>query len=192
MSVASDTTITALLREAAAGRSSAVDALFAHVYPELRRLARQVRSGRAGETLNTTALAHEAYLKLSGGHVVEWQERAHFFAVAARAMRQVLMDAARKRMAQKRGGDGIAISLDDSVLGAPMRAAELVALDDALQRLAAFDPRRAAVVEHRFFGGLTMDEIATVLDVSTATVERDWRSARAWLATELRADRTTP
>jgi RNA polymerase sigma factor (TIGR02999 family) len=188
MSVASETTINALLREAASGRHTAADELFAHVYPELRRLARQVRSGRAGDTLNTTALAHEAYLKLAGGHVVEWQARAHFFAVAARAMRQVLMDAARKRMAQKRGGDGIAISLDDSVIGAPLRAAELVALDEALARLAALDPRRATVVEHRFFGGLTMEEIAAVLDVSTATVERDWRSARAWLATELRTE----
>jgi RNA polymerase sigma factor (TIGR02999 family) len=179
-------TVTALLREAAEGDRDAVDRLYAHVYPRLRRLARQVRAGRAGETLSTTALAHEAYLKLARGRIEEWHERAHFFAVAARAMRQVLVDAARRRVADKRGGGAdFPVSLDESAHAGPVRAAELVALDDALTRLAAVAPRRAAVVEHRFFAGLTTDELAAVLGVSTATVERDWRAARAWLASEM-------
>lgn len=179
-------TVTVLLREAAGGDRDAVDRLYAHVYPRLRRLARQVRGGRAGETLNTTALAHEAYVKLVRGRVSDWHERAHFFAVAARAMRQIVVDTARRRAAGKRGGNsGLAVSLDESAHASPVRAAELLALDDALTRLAAIAPRRAAVVEHRFFGGLTTEEIATVLDVSTATVERDWRAARAWLAADM-------
>jgi RNA polymerase sigma factor (TIGR02999 family) len=186
MSVFMRTPVTALLADAAAGRSQAVDELFSQVYPELLRLARQVRSGRAQETLNATALVHEAWMKIAGGQPVAWQGRAHFFAVAARAMRQILVDAARRKVAQKRGG-GVdpATSLEESLVGAPVRSAELVALDDALSRLAVLDPRRAAVVEQRFFAGLTLEETATVLQVSVATVERDWRSARAWLATEL-------
>jgi len=182
----SKTSITALLEAAALGDGQAANELFTQIYPELRRLARQVRHGRAGETLNATALAHEAFMKLAGAGMVAWQGRAHFFAVAARAMRQILVDAARRRLALKRGGDADwHVSLDEASAAAPVRPAELVALDDALARMAALDPRRAAVVEHRFFGGLTLDETAEVLGVSTATVERDWRTARAWLAAEL-------
>jgi RNA polymerase sigma factor (TIGR02999 family) len=178
--------VTLLLRAAADGDRDAVDRLYAHVYPQLRRLAHRVRAGRAGETLSTTALANEAYVKLARGRVADWHERAHFFAVAARAMRQVVMDAARRRIARKRGGDGgFAVSLDEGLHASPVRATELLALDDALERLAAIAPRRAAVVEHRFFGGLTTEDVAAVLGVSTATVERDWRAARAWLASEL-------
>jgi RNA polymerase sigma factor (TIGR02999 family) len=186
MSVFMRTPVTVLLADAAAGNSQAVDELFSHVYPELLRLARQVRAGRAQETLNATALVHEAWMKMAGGQPVAWQGRAHFFAVAARAMRQILVDAARRRVAQKRGG-GVdqSTSLEESLVGAPVRSAELVALDDALARLAVLDPRRAAVVEQRFFAGLTLEETAAVLQISVATVERDWRSARAWLAAEL-------
>jgi RNA polymerase sigma factor (TIGR02999 family) len=180
------TPVTELLEAAAQGSDQAVNELFAQVYPELRRLARQVRHGRAGETLNATALAHEAWMKLAGSRNVAWQGRAHFFAVAARAMRQILVDTARRRLALKRGGQGDwAVSLDEAHAAAPVRPAELIALDEALERMAALDARRAAVVEHRFFGGLTLEETAAVLGVSTATVERDWRAARAWLAAEL-------
>jgi RNA polymerase sigma factor (TIGR02999 family) len=186
MGVEANHAVTTLLHAAARGDADAVERLYAHVYPQFRRLARRVRAGRAGETLSTTALVHEAYLKLARGDVADWRERAHFFAVAARAMRHVLVDAARRRLAHKRGGaHDFAVTLDDAVHGAPVRAAELVALDGALSRLAALAPRRAAVVEHRFFAGLTTDDTAEVLGISTATVEREWRAARAWLATEL-------
>jgi RNA polymerase sigma factor (TIGR02999 family) len=188
MGVEANHAVTVLLRAAAGGDPAAVDRLYAHVYPQFRRLARLVRRGRAGETLNTTALVHEAWLKLARGDIGAWRERAHFFAVAARAMRHVLVDAARRRIAHRRGGAAaFVITLDEAGPAAPVRAAELVALDDALTRLAAIAPRRAAVVEQRFFAGLTTDETAAVLDVSTATVEREWRAARAWLATELTA-----
>ncbi len=179
-------TVTRLLEAAARGDRPALDRLFELVYPELRRLANRVRRGRAGETLSATALAHEAYLKLVGGQPVAWRGRAHFLAVAARAMRQVLVDAARRQLARKRGGGARRdVSLDDGGVPAPMRSDQLVALDEALTRLAETDPRRAAVVEHRFFAGLTAEETAAVLRVSIATVERDWRTARAWLSVEL-------
>lgn len=182
----SPTTVAGLLAAAGRGDRPALDRLFERVYPELRRLAHQVRHGRAGATLDSIALANEAYLKLAGGRPVAWRDRAHFLAVAARAMRQLLVDAARARLAAKRGGaEGWAVTLDDGAAAAPLRPAELVALDEALTRLAAAGARRAAVVEHRFFAGLTTEETAEVLGVSTATVERDWRAARAWLAVEL-------
>ncbi|HSA55221.1 MAG TPA: ECF-type sigma factor [Gemmatimonadaceae bacterium] len=177
--------MTQLLERAVAGDRPALDQVFERVYPELRRLAHQVRGGRGGDTLATTALAHEAYLKLVSGRPVTWQGRAHFFAVAARAMRQILVDAARARLADKRGAGEWIVSLDDATVPAPVRAAELIALDEALSRLAAAAPRRALVVEHRYFAGLTTEETAGVLRISTATVERDWRAARAWLAAEL-------
>ena len=182
-----DREITRLLEDAADGDREALDAVFERVYSELRGLAHRVRGDhRPDGTLNTTALANEAYLKLAGARPVDWRSRAHFFAVAARAMRQIVVDGARRRLADKRGGGRAwAVSLDEHALAAPVRAREVVALDDALTALEAFSPRRAAVVEHRFFGGLTTEEIAVVLDVSTATVERDWRAARAWLAVEL-------
>jgi RNA polymerase sigma factor (TIGR02999 family) len=163
-----------------------VDRLFGQVYDELRRLARTVRGGRAGDTLNTTALVHEAWLKLSSSRSLTVENRAHFFAVAARAMRQIIVDAARRGMAGKRGGDHPpSITLDEANHPEPLRPAELVALDEALARLDRIDPRRARVVEHRIFAGLTMAETAHLLGVSVPTVERDWRAARAWLAVEL-------
>ena len=149
-------------------------------------LAHRVRGGRAGHTLNTTALVHEAWIKLVPAVDVEWHSRAHFFGVAARAMRQILVDAARKQVAQKRGGKGAwMVTFDETAHASPVQPHQLLALDGALDRLAAVDPRRAHVVEHRFFAGLTTRETAEVLGVSTGTVERDWRAARAWLSVEI-------
>jgi RNA polymerase sigma factor (TIGR02999 family) len=175
-----------LVHAAGAGDREALDALFDRVYGELRRLAHRVRLGRAGETLCTTALVHEAYLKLLPSAHLEWRDRAHFLAVAARAMRQVLVNAAEQRLTEKRGGGEWAVTLDEGVQASPIRAEELLALDGALDRLGALDERQARVVEHRFFAGLTAEETAAVLGVSVPTVHRDWRAARAWLARELR------
>ena len=178
--------VTQLLQAVRSGDARAVDGLFARVYDELRRLAHQVRRGRAGETLCTTALVHEAYVKLLPSEDMSWESRAHFFAVAARAMRQVLVDAARRRVAEKRGGgDAQFVTLGDEAHAPPVRSEELLALDEALHCLAALDERRARVVEYRFFAGLTAEETAKVLGVSVPTVERDWRAARAWLTREL-------
>lgn len=186
MSAISEEPVTQLLNAVRAGDAHALDAVFTRVYDELRMLARRVRAGRAGQTLDTTALVHEAWIKLVPAVDVDWESRAHFFGVAARAMRQILVDAARRRLAKKRGGeDNWQVTLDEGSHAAPVRAAELVALDAALERLAAVDPRRAQVVEHRFFAGLTTRETAEVLGISTGTVERDWRAARAWLALEI-------
>jgi RNA polymerase sigma factor (TIGR02999 family) len=163
------------------------DQLYERVYGQLKRLAHRVRVGRAGETLNTTALVNEAWLKLGAGRDQAWRDQAHFFALAARAMRQILVDSARRRVAAKRGGSvHWQVTLDPSVQAAAVRADELVALDEALGDLARLDPRRAAVVEQRYFAGLSVPETARVLRISTATVERDWRTARAWLAVRLR------
>ena len=167
-----------------------LDGLFAEVYASLKALAHTVRAGRSGETLNTTALVHEAFLKLTAARSVTWNDEAHFFAVAARAMRQILVDAARREVAAKRGGDAPDfVSYDDAAHAAPVKPAELIALDGALERLSVVDPRRARVVEHRIFAGLSTEETARLLDISTGTVERDWRAARAWLFTEIAADR---
>ncbi len=168
-----------------ADRAASVEFLYERVYDQLKLLARRVRAGRAGETLNTTALVNEAYLKLVASKGQAWNDRAHFFAIAARAMRQILVDGARRRMASKRGGGDWLVSLDEAAHPAPVRAEQLLALDEALSRLALMDPRRAAVVELRYFAGLSVPETARALDVSSATVERDWRTARAWLATAL-------
>ena len=162
-----------------------MDTTYIRSYRELKALAHRVRAGRAGDTLSTTALVNEAWLKLAG-RAPAWRDHEHFLAIAARAMRQVLVDAARQRMAGKRGGGGRGpITLDDEAQAAPARDAALVALDEALARLALVDPRRAAVVEHRFFGGLSIPETARAMGLGSATVERDWRVARAWLALEL-------
>lgn len=161
--------------------------LFAEVYASLKALAHQVRRGRAGETLGTTALVHEAFLRLSASKPAAWKDEAHFFAVAARAMRHILLDAARRELALKRGGGREALPYDDALHAPPARPEVIVALDAALETLAARDPRRAQVVEHRVFAGLSIEETARLLGVSTATVERDWRAARAWLAAQLDA-----
>jgi RNA polymerase sigma factor (TIGR02999 family) len=181
--------VTAMLHAAAGGDRAVLDTLFRHVYDELRGLASRVRGGAAGETLCTTALVNEAYLKLVPSAGIDWQSRAHFFAVAARAMRQIVVDAARRRMREKRGGaeSAWAVTFDERMHAAPVRAVELLALDEALERLAALDDRQARVVEQRFFAGLSVPKTAEVLGVSEATVHRDWRAARAWLRRELGA-----
>lgn len=164
----------------------ALDQLFGRVYDELRRLAHAVRGGRAGDTLNTTALVHEAYLKLAASPALRLKSREHFFALAARAMRQIVVDAARRQVALKRGGEQlVTVALSEAIHQEPLRSEQLLALDEALVRLEAQDARRAKVVEHRIFAGLTADETAALLGVSRPTVERDWRAARAWLAAEL-------
>lgn len=165
---------------------SPVDALFVRVYTELKGLAHRVREGRkVGSTLDTTALVHEAYLKLAASRGTLWHDESHFFAIAARAMRQVLVDVARLHLAQKRGAEPVVVTYDEAAHAAPVRPDELIALDDALERLASFDRRRAEVVEHRVFAGLSTPETARLMGVSTATVERDWRAARAWLTSQL-------
>jgi RNA polymerase sigma factor (TIGR02999 family) len=159
------------------------DELFAATYEELRRLASVVKGRDKSATLNPTALVHEAWIKLSGSGGIYATSRLHFKRMAARAMRQVLIEAARRRNALKRGGDdAVFVTLDSSQAGTLLVGDELIALDDALEELARMNPRQAMMVESRFFGGLEMAEIAELLEVSEATVLRDWRAARAWLA----------
>jgi len=176
--------VTQLLHSARKGDTEALDQLIPLVYDELRRLAHVVRRDRGYATINTTGLVHEAYEKLLPSEV-EWQDRTHFFRVAARAMRQVLIDGARKRQAEKRGGINKDVTFDEQLYERPMNDEELIVLDDALDRLAQMDRRQARIVECRFFAGLTVEETATALDISAPTVYRDWRAARAWLATQL-------
>lgn len=179
--------ITQLLHAASDGDEAAVDDLFALVYEELRHLARKVRRGRAGHTLNTTALVHEAYLKLVPGRDVAWTNRLHFFRIAARAMRQVLVNAARHRMADKRNAAGFTVSFDEQMHQPAIQAQDVLGLDESLTRLEAFDRRQAQVVECRFFAGLTIEETAQALAISPMTVKRDWQVARAWLARDMNA-----
>lgn len=179
-----------LLSRASEGDPKAVSELMPLVYDELRRLAASyLRRERPGQTLQATALVHEAYVRLIGEKSHTWQNRNHFLAIAALSMRQILVQRARARKATKRGGDPIRIELDDRLLP-PFAAGEqdeidLVALDGALDTLAELDPRQAKVVELRYFGGLSVDEAAAALDISPATVKRDWTLARAWLKREL-------
>jgi RNA polymerase sigma-70 factor (ECF subfamily) len=178
--------ITRLLLAWGEGDESALAALTPLVYAELRRRARRYMSGeRAGHTLQTTALVNEAYLRLVGSRNVRWQNRAHFFAVSAELMRRILVDFARSRGYQKRGGGARHVELDEAAVVADDRGAEMVALDEALKALAELDARQARVVELRYFGGLSDAEIAEVLKVSVGTVRRDWTLARAWLNREL-------
>jgi RNA polymerase sigma factor (TIGR02999 family) len=174
--------ITRLLAELRGGDRSALDRLFPLVYRELHAAAhRQLVHARPGETLNTTALVHEAYLKLAGASRPDWNDRRHFFAVAARAMRQIVVDYARHLTAGKRGGGATVLDLDPAMLPAPERAAELVALDEALDELGGLNERLARVVELRFFAGLSVDETGEALELSPRTVKRDWEKARAYL-----------
>ena len=175
-----------MLRAWRGGDKSALDKLMPLVYNELRRLAhRYMTKEKAGHTLQTTALVNEAYLRLVELKHIEWQDRAHFFAISANVMRRILVDFARSRGYQKRGRDVKTISLDESLLVSPEPEAELIRIDEALSALAGFDARKARVVELRFFGGMTEDEAAEVLHVSRETVKRDWRLARNWLLCEL-------
>ena len=180
--------ITELLLSLEQDRERAVDLLFPRVYDELRAIAgARLRAERAGHTLSATALVHEAYLKLVNQSRVDWKNRAHFFAVAARAMRRILIDYAEARNAGKRGGGAAFVTLGEESASRDSNLDELLAIDQAMTRLAGLDERQARVVELRFFGGMTLEEIAEVLGVSLASVNRDWRTARAFLTAELRA-----
>jgi RNA polymerase sigma-70 factor (ECF subfamily) len=177
---------TQLLRAWANGDQGALDQLTPSVYVELRRIAgRFMRNEQAARTMQATTLVHEAWLKLIDVENVDWQHRAHFFAVSAQIMRRILLDQARRRIAAKRGGRSPRVNLEDIPDLGSGRARELIALDDSLNALAAVDSRKARVIELRFFGGLTVDDTAQVLKVSPDTVLRDWRLAHAWLLAEM-------
>lgn len=179
--------ITQLLRAWRAGDDGALDQLTPLVYRELHGLAHaRMRQERPGHTLQTTALVHEAYLRLLDARRVDFHDRAHFFALCARAMRQILVDAARARGSLKRGGPGPAVAFDERLAVSPARDLELLALDEALAQLAEADPRQGQVVELRYFGGLSVEETAEVLSVSPQTVMRDWKLSKLWLARALR------
>ncbi len=187
MAEAQTSETTALLRAWAGGDKAALERLTPRVYQELRRIAGHfMQDERVGRSIQATALVHEAYLRLIDVTNVDWQHRAHFFAVSARVMRHILLDAARARATAKRGGQAARVDLDEIPDISPGRGGELIALDDALNALAEVDPRKAEVIELRFFGGLSVEETATVLNISPDSVMRDWRLARAWLLLELK------
>ncbi len=176
----------ALLARARAGDDDAVARLMPLVYDELRRIAaRYMRRERPGQTIQATALVHEAYLRLLKDKSRNWQNRAHFLAIAATSMRQILVERARARSAAKRGGSRDRITLDETTLAAPAETIDLEAIDEALDTLARLDARQARIVELRFFGGLTIEEAAEALGISPATLKREWGVARAWLRREL-------
>ena len=178
--------ITQLLLAWGSGDKAALDALMPIVYDELRRLARRYMRGQnSGHTLQTTALVNEAYLRLIDSSRVRWQDRAHFFAISAQLMRRVLVDFARAKNSLKRGGEQIQITLDEQIEAPFEKETNLVALDEALQNLAKLSQRQSQIVELRYFGGLSEEEIAATLEISTRTVRRDWSLARAWLYREL-------
>jgi RNA polymerase sigma-70 factor (ECF subfamily) len=180
--------VTVLLKAWSAGDRDALDRLTPLVYQELRRIAQHYAAReRSGQTLQATALVNEAYLKMVDSTRVEWQDRAHFFAVSAQIMRRILVDAARMRDAGKRGGGAAHLALDQILVAAPERDGEVMAVDQALEELAQFDARKAQVVELRFFGGLSVAETAEVLKLSEQSVLRDWKLARAWLIERLGA-----
>lgn len=179
--------ITRLLADWSNGDRQALEKLTPLVYDELRRLAgRYLRQERAGHTLQSTALVHEAYMKLVGQNNVRWQNRAHFFGIAAQMIRRILVDYARARKADKRGAGAEKLSLDEAIALPGGQDLDLVALDDALEGLAKIDPRQSRLVELRFFAGLTIEETAEVMQMSLATAKRDWVSAKAWLSREVR------
>ena len=183
--------VTELLQHWTEGRQDALDRLMPEIYAELRTLASSyLRRERADHTLQPTALVHEAFIKLIDQRVVRWQNRAHFFGIAAQAMRRILVDHARAHSADKRGAGERPLSLDDALLAMPSRDIDLLALDEALTRLQAFDPQQSRIVELRFFGGLTINETAEVVKLSPATIGREWALARAWLYAELRGARS--
>jgi RNA polymerase sigma factor (TIGR02999 family) len=178
--------ITVLLKAWAGGDQAALERLVPMVYGELRRMAhRYMRRESPGHTLRTTALVNEAYLRLVDVDNVCWQDRTHFFAVSAQVMRRILVDGARARGREKRGGECRPVNLNDSIDAIAERGEELIALDDALNSLAQIDTRKARVIEMRFFGGLSVEETAAVLSISPQSVLRDWKLARAWLTREL-------
>ncbi len=179
--------ITQMLIDLTGGDEQVVDRLLPHLYDELKKLAGSyLRKERADHTLQPTALVHEAYMKLIDQRQVRWQNRAHFFGIAAQVMRRILLDHARKHLAEKRGGDAEKLPLEEEILVVSHgRSAELVALDDTLAELAKIDPQKAKIVELRYFGGLSIEETAEVMGVSVPTINRQWKMAKAWLFKEL-------
>ena len=183
--------ITALLLDWGNGDRAALDRLVTVLHREFRRIAsRQMRRERSSASIHTTALVNEAYLRLVDYKRVQARDRAHFLAIAAQAMRRILVERARGARAAKRGGSAAHVPLDDAAAVPLEQSVELLALDAALSRLAAFDPRKARIVELKYFGGLTIDETAAVVGVSTPTVEREWRTAKLWLYREIQAETT--
>jgi RNA polymerase sigma-70 factor, ECF subfamily len=183
------TQVTEIVNKITAGDRLAAEQLFPLLYDEFRKLARRfLRKEAFGHTLEPTALVHEAYLKLVDQTRVQWHGKTHFFAVGAQVMRRLLIDHARRRQRAKRGGGRLRISLDESLAISPERSEDLLALDEALSRLAEIDPRQATIVELRFFAGLSVAEVAEVLGVSKRTVESEWTMVRAWLRRELASD----
>jgi len=181
--------VTELLAQWSRGDDAALAELTPLVYDELRRVAHHHLSRqRPGHTLQTTALVNEAYLRLADQTNPRWQNRAHFFAVAARAMRQILVSYARNQQAQKRGGGALKVELDEAAIVSPQQSQEIVDLHEALERLATLDSRKAQVVELKYFGGLNYDEMAEVLKISRITARRDWEFAKVWLYTELHSE----
>jgi RNA polymerase sigma-70 factor (ECF subfamily) len=179
--------VTGLLLEYAHGSQEAADKLIPVVYEELKRLARDyMRRENPSHTLQTTALVHEAYLKLVRQKDVNWQGRAHFIGVAAQLMRRILIDYAKGRLREKRGGEQVVVPLNEALTFSPERSEELLKVDEALQRLSKLDTRQSRIVELRFFGGLSIEETAEFLGISPKTVKRDWTVAKAWLGSELR------
>ncbi|GAB5518024.1 MAG: sigma-70 family RNA polymerase sigma factor [Rhodothermales bacterium] len=181
--------VTQLLQAYTEGQSDALDALMPAVYQQLRGLAhRYLRGERMGHTLNTTALVHEAYLKLIDQNRVQWQSRQHFYAIAAQAMRRILVNYARNRQRIKRGGNAQRVEFDEALGLSDERADEVLALDEALTRLEASNERRARIVECRYFVGFTIEETAAILEISPRTVKREWTVAKAWLYREMTAE----
>jgi len=179
--------VTSLLRAWVGGDKESQNRLFDLVHAELHRMARQyMAKEHPAHTLQATALVNEAYLRLVDIDQVRWQDRSHFFAVAARVMRHILVDSARARLYQKRGGGAVVVSLDEAIFPAPQSDPDLIALDDALTALAAVDERKSRVVELRFFGGLSLTETAAVLGISEDTVTRDWKMSKVWLLREIK------
>lgn len=182
MRPSSSSEVTELLIRWSEGDPAARDALVPLVYQELRRVARKCLAGQlSNQTLQPTALVHEAYLRLVKADGLEWRNRAHFFAVAATMMRQILVDHARSRSTAKRGGGTVTVALDQAVAPQVQNVVDLIVLDDAMKRLAALDERQCRIVELRFFGGLSIEETARVVDISPATTKREWATARVWL-----------
>jgi RNA polymerase sigma factor (TIGR02999 family) len=178
--------VTELLVRWRQGDRQALDALIPLVYEELRRIAQHfLHRERPGHTLQSTALVHEAYVRMVGQNLPQWQSRAHFFGIAAQLMRQILVDHARSRQAVKRGGDPVKLSLDESTALPEQKDLDLIALDDALRSLSELDAQQSRIVELRYFAGLTIEDTSEVMGISPATVKRDWATARAWLQREM-------
>ena len=178
--------VTQLLKDWSGGDQTAADNLMPLVYEELRRLAHQyMRREKPGHTMQTSALVNEAYVRLVDQNQIQWESRAHFFGIAARLMRQILVDQARRRNFAKRGGGAVRVSLNEVVVAVQEQSASVIALDDALRTLEQTDPRKSHIVELRFFGGMSIEETAKALKVSPGTVMREWTFARAWLRTQM-------